>query len=161
LPARTSIASHKEVGMRPDFLSRLHAKHRQGLPLETSLIAMCCVCGLVRDDKTIAADSNRWVSKKSYEKTYKVTLRGTHFTHTYCTGCFTDLSQRARPNQRTLGTSLIVTQLLSQGGHLGWLRRFELHERSPKPKRPSEINLDSSRSPQYLDVRGCLAGSTG
>ena len=101
--------------MRPDFLSRLHAKHRQGLPLETSLIATCCVCGLVRAKKALAHEPDRWITKRMYEITYGFKLGGSPFTHTYCSGCHTDLMQRVRP-PRTLVTSPIDPQLFTEHG---------------------------------------------
>jgi hypothetical protein len=73
---------------------------RRRLPAETSLIAMCCVCGLVRARKTSAADSDRWVTKRAYEQMYAVTLIGNSITHTYCSGCYMDFLQRVSPVQR-------------------------------------------------------------
>jgi len=71
---------------------------KHGSPSETSLIAMCCVCGLVRARK----DTDQWVTKRSYEQMYGVTLIGSPLTHTYCLGCYTDFLQRVRPSQQTL-----------------------------------------------------------
>ena len=72
---------------------------RRHLPAETSLIAMCCVCGLVRARKTSAADSDRWVTKRAYEQMYAVTLMGNPITHTYCSGCHMDFLQRVNPQR--------------------------------------------------------------
>ena len=75
---------------------------REGLPLEVSLIAMCCVCGLVRARKTGAADPDRWISKRAYEHMYGVRLVGNPFTHTYCSGCHADFMQRMRSSRQAL-----------------------------------------------------------
>ena len=75
--------------------------HRGGLPVQTSLIAMCCVCGLVR--ARVAGDPDRWVTKRAYEHMYGVRLVGNPVTHTYCSGCLTDFMQRVRSHrQKTL-----------------------------------------------------------
>ena len=72
-----------------------------GLPVEASLIAMCCVCGLVR--ARVAGDPDRWVTKRAYEHMYGVRLVGNPVTHTYCSGCHTDFMQRVRSHrQKTL-----------------------------------------------------------
>ena len=75
---------------------------RGGLPVEASLITMCCVCGLVRARKTVAADPDRWVTKRAYEQMYGIRLMGNPVTHTYCLGCHTDFMQRVRPSGRTI-----------------------------------------------------------
>jgi hypothetical protein len=72
-----------------------------GLP-GTSLIAMCCVCGLVRARKAFAGDPDRWVTKRAYEDMYGMRLVGNPVTHTYCSGCHTDFMQRVRPRRQTL-----------------------------------------------------------
>jgi hypothetical protein len=72
-----------------------------GLPVQASLIAMCCVCGLVR--ARVAGDPDRWVTKRAYEQMHGRTLAGHPITHTYCSGCLTDFMQRVRPRgQKTL-----------------------------------------------------------
>lgn len=84
---------------------------RRGLPVETSLIATCCVCGLVRARKAFTLDPDRWVTKRTYEKTYGVTLAGSPFTHTYCSGCHTDFMQRVKSGQQARIASSVGTYL--------------------------------------------------
>jgi hypothetical protein len=74
------------------------ATFRQRLNREASLIAICCVCGLVRARKTFAGDPDRWVTKRAYEQMYGIRLVGNPVTHTYCLGCHTDFMQRVRPS---------------------------------------------------------------
>jgi hypothetical protein len=81
------------------FRQRLN---RGGPPVEASLIAMCCVCGLVRARKTFAGVPDRWVTKRAYEQMYGIKLVGNPVTHTYCFGCHTDFMQRVRPSGQTL-----------------------------------------------------------
>ena len=73
-----------------------------GVPVGSSLIAMCCVCGLVRARKAFAGDPDRWVTKRAYEQMYGMRLVGNPVTHTYCSGCHTDFMQRVRPTRQTL-----------------------------------------------------------
>lgn len=79
-----------------------HGFTRGRLPVEVSLIATCCVCGLVRARKTFAGEPDRWVTKRAYEQLYGVRLLGTPFTHTYCSGCHTDFMQRVKSHRQTL-----------------------------------------------------------
>ena len=81
------------------FRQRLN---RGGQTVEGSLIAMCCVCGLVRARKTFAGDPDRWVTKRAYEQMYGIRLVGNPVTHTYCLGCHMDFMQRVRPGSQTL-----------------------------------------------------------
>ena len=75
-------------------------KFRTQVP-KTSPIPICCVCGLIRDNRA-SLDADRWVTKRTYEKAHGVNLAACHFTHTYCAGCFTDLMQRVKPSSRAL-----------------------------------------------------------
>jgi len=72
---------------------------RRGHRIETSLIATCCVCGLIRGKKTHSQEPDQWVTRRTYEQTYGVRLFGSLVTHTYCSGCFADFMQRAKPEK--------------------------------------------------------------
>ena len=102
--------------MRLDFFSRPEAKYRRALPVETSLTATCCVCGLVRANKALALEPDRWITKRMYEQTYGVKLAGSPLTHTYCSGCHTDFMQRVRRRRQTLRTSPVDHQLFAENG---------------------------------------------
>ena len=82
------------------------ATFRQGInhgaPISASLVAMCCVCGLVRARKTVDGEPDRWISKRAYERMYGVRLVGNPFTHTYCSGCHTDFMQRMLSSRQAL-----------------------------------------------------------
>ena len=84
------------MAQRSPFGQSLKCRH---LPVEPSLIAMCCVCGLVRARKTLAVDPERWVTRRTYEQMYAVTLMENPITHTYCSGCHMDFLQRVRPSR--------------------------------------------------------------
>lgn len=80
----------QKLWFRPDI-------KRRGSPEQTALIAICCVCGLVRAKKTFVTESDRWITGRAYEQRYGVTLMVSTLTHTYCSGCYTDFMQRVRP----------------------------------------------------------------
>ena len=67
-----------------------------GSSAEPALIAVCCVCGLVRARKTFPSESDRWITCRAYEHRYGVALMSSTLTHTYCSGCYTDFMQRVR-----------------------------------------------------------------
>jgi hypothetical protein len=67
-----------------------------GSSAEPALIAVCCVCGLVRARKTFTGESDRWITCRAYEHRYGVALMSSTLTHTYCSGCYTDFMQRVR-----------------------------------------------------------------
>jgi hypothetical protein len=70
----------------------------------SALIRVCSVCGLIRDESGVAVEEERWVTKRTYEKTYGMSLAECHLTHTYGPGCFTDfMEERVRPPQSSLG----------------------------------------------------------
>lgn len=58
---------------------------------ETSLLPVCCICGLIRDETGASLDSERWVTQRTYRKTHGVNPANCLLTHTYCPGCFTQV----------------------------------------------------------------------
>ena len=94
--------------MPPLALGRFMA-HKHVFPSSTSsggssheiaLIAICCVCGLVREKKTFTAQSDRWITCRAYEQKYGVNLMVSTLTHTYCSGCYRNFMQRVRPHRQ-------------------------------------------------------------
>lgn len=70
---------------------------------DPGLISVCSLCGLIRDERGGVVDEERWVTKRTYEKTHGMSLTECHLTHTYCLSCFTDFMERVRPTQSSLG----------------------------------------------------------
>ena len=66
---------------------------------ETALITQCCVCGLVRERKRFPGEADRWVTSRTYEERYGVTILGSPLTHTYCSGCYMDFMQRVKSSR--------------------------------------------------------------
>ena len=71
----------------------------------STLVAQCCVCGLLRARKSLAEEPDQWITSRAYEHMYGVTLSGSRLTHTYCSGCYGDFIQRVRPSQHTVAVS--------------------------------------------------------
>jgi len=61
---------------------------------ETSLLPVCCVCKLIRDETGASLDRERWVTQRTYRKTHGVNPADCLLTHTYCPGCFTQAMDR-------------------------------------------------------------------
>lgn len=59
-----------------------------------SLLAVCCTCGLVRDEAGHSLDDERWVTRRAYRKTHGAKSAGCVLTHTYCPNCFTQVMDR-------------------------------------------------------------------
>ena len=87
------------MAQRSPFGQSLKRRH---LAVETSLVAMCCVCGLVRAPKTLTGAPDQWVTKRAYEQMYGNRIVGNPVTHSYCSGCHADFMQRVRPSGQTL-----------------------------------------------------------
>jgi len=69
----------------------------------SALIRVCSICGLIRDESGVAVEEERWVTKRTYEKTSGMSLAECHLTHTHCPGCFMDFMERVLPPQSSLG----------------------------------------------------------
>lgn len=58
---------------------------------KSSLLAVCCLCGLVRDETGHSLDHERWVTRRAYRRTYGAMPADCVLTHTYCPNCFTQV----------------------------------------------------------------------
>lgn len=54
-----------------------------------SLLPVCCICGLLRNQTGPSLDHERWVTQRTYRKTHGVNPADCLLTHTYCPACFT------------------------------------------------------------------------
>jgi hypothetical protein len=61
---------------------------------ETSLLPVCCICGLLRDETGASLDRERWVTQRAYRQTHGVNPADCLLTHTYCPQCFTQVMDR-------------------------------------------------------------------
>ena len=60
------------------------------------LLAVCCVCGHVRDELRSSSDPGRWTTQSSYRKAYGRNPAECPLTHTYCPECFLRAQDAAR-----------------------------------------------------------------
>ena len=70
-----------------------------------TLLPVCCVCGLIRDEAGSSPDRKRWVTPRTYHKTHGVNPDDFPLTHTYCLTCFTKAQETTRQYFREIGTS--------------------------------------------------------
>ena len=66
------------------------------LPGQTPLIAVCCKCGLVREEAGASPDQERWVTKRTYRETHDVNPTDFPLTHAYCLKCLTEVQNTVR-----------------------------------------------------------------
>jgi len=57
--------------------------------IKPSLLPVCCMCGLVQDKTGHSLNHERWVTRRTYRKTYGAIPADCVLTHTYCPTCFT------------------------------------------------------------------------
>ena len=61
-----------------------------------TLLPVCCVCDLIRDDTVSSPDRERWVTPRTYRKTHGANPDDSPLTHTYCPECFTQVMGTVR-----------------------------------------------------------------
>jgi hypothetical protein len=61
-----------------------------------TLLPVCCVCGLIRDETGYRPPHERWVAQRTYRKTHGVNPTTLALTHTYCPTCFTKVQGTVR-----------------------------------------------------------------
>jgi hypothetical protein len=66
---------------------------------ETTLLPVCCLCRLIRDETGASLDRARWVTQGTYRKTHGIHPADCLQTHTYCPGCFTQVMETMRAAQ--------------------------------------------------------------
>ncbi len=66
---------------------------------EMALLAVCCVCRLIRDETGYRPHQEGWVSQRMYRKTHGVNPTKLALTHTYCPGCFMQVMKTMRAAQ--------------------------------------------------------------
>lgn len=66
---------------------------------ETSMLPVCCLCGLIRDETNVSLDHERWVTRRAYLKTHGVNPADCVLAHTYCPSCFTQVMETARQHE--------------------------------------------------------------
>jgi hypothetical protein len=70
-----------------------------------TLLPICCICGLIRDETESPLGLVRWVTKRTYRETHGANPADFSLTHTYCPECFTRVMDTVRQYFRIIGTS--------------------------------------------------------
>jgi HSP20 family molecular chaperone IbpA len=70
-----------------------------------TLLPVCCVCSLIRDDTRFFPGRELWVTQRTYHKTHAVNPSDLALTHTYCPTCFTEVQGTVRQDFREIGTA--------------------------------------------------------
>ena len=70
-----------------------------------TLLPVCCVCRLIRDETGSSPDRECWVTPRTYRKTYGLNPANFPLTHTYCQKCFTKVQETVVQYFRQIGTS--------------------------------------------------------
>lgn len=68
----------------------------------TGLLAVCCVCGHVRDELRPPSDPMRWTTQSRYRKASGMNPAECLLTHTYCPECFRKAQAAARAYFRNI-----------------------------------------------------------
>ena len=61
----------------------------RAMSLAPTLLPVCCVCSLIRDETGSSSDRERWVTPRTYRKAHSVNPANSLLTHTYCPTYFT------------------------------------------------------------------------
>ncbi|RPH78883.1 MAG: hypothetical protein EHM80_09195 [Nitrospiraceae bacterium] len=69
-----------------------------------TLLPVCCVCTLVRDDTRLSSGREPWVTQQMYRETHGVNPAELALTHTYCPDCSTKVKDTVRQYFQDIGT---------------------------------------------------------
>ena len=70
-----------------------------------TLLPVCCVCSLIRDEAGSSSDRKRWVTPRTYRKAHGVNPANSLPTHTYCPTCFTKAQETVAQYFRQIGAT--------------------------------------------------------
>ena len=69
-----------------------------------TLLPVCCMCGLIRDQTGSTPGREGWVKRRTYRETHGVNPADFPLTHTYCPACFTKVKNSVKQYLRKIGT---------------------------------------------------------
>lgn len=69
-----------------------------------TMLPVCCVCELIRDETGSIPDREHWVTPLMYRTTYGVNPADFPLTHTYCLKCFKQFTDTLKQFFREIGT---------------------------------------------------------
>lgn len=70
-----------------------------------TLLPVCCVCSLIRDDTRLSPGRELWVTQRVYHQTHGVNPPDLALTHTYCPPCSTEVQGTVRQDFREIRTA--------------------------------------------------------
>jgi hypothetical protein len=63
---------------------------------EPLVLPACCVCGLIRDDRSSVSCPTTWITLNEYRHAHHVQSKGLLFTHTFCPDCLAQIRARLK-----------------------------------------------------------------
>ena len=69
-----------------------------------TVLPVCCVRKLIRDETGSSPDRERWVTPRTYRKTHGLNPADSLLTHTYCPECFAQAMGTVRLHPREIGS---------------------------------------------------------
>ena len=68
-----------------------------------TLLPVCCLCGLIRDDRRCPPGLDCWLTQRTYRAAHGIDPTEIAQTHTYCPECFTKVQETMRQYFREIG----------------------------------------------------------
>ena len=84
---------------------RVSSAPRSETCIVPTLLPICCVCGLIRDESGYRPSPARWMAQRMYRKTQDMNPTTLPLTHTYCPTCFTKVQGTVRQYFREIGSA--------------------------------------------------------
>jgi len=79
-------------------------RETRGAFIAPTLLPVCCVCGLIRDDSSCLSGLDCWLTQRTYHEGHGVDPTEVAQTHTYCPECLKKAQERVQPSIREIGT---------------------------------------------------------
>ena len=85
--------------------------------IASTLLPVCCVCGLIRDDNSSPPSHDCWLTRRTYNQTYGMNPATLMLTHTYCPTCFQKARETIRQYFLYILTAKRAHELYSERGY--------------------------------------------
>ena len=86
--------------MAPDVITQINHEAPFASKRGSSMLPVCSLCGLIRDETRVSLDRERWVTRRTYLKTHGVNPADCVLAHTYCPSCFTQVMETASQHEQ-------------------------------------------------------------
>lgn|GEM_PF-1021996 len=71
-----------------------------------ALLPVCCVCGLIRDERGASLEFASWLTPQIYRDTHGIEPNDSSLTHTYCPTCLKQVRETGAQCAPQIGESL-------------------------------------------------------